>query len=214
MFFLFFFVKVANINFTLNYFKNKENYYQFFSFFSVFTVIFFVFEKFNFISVYFFFNDNNLNIIYFVLFPIELLFVSIIEEFFFRTFMFDKLKNYSFQNIIIVSSILFSLSHLPSSLIDFMLLFFSALIYGVIYYKTKKIKYSIILHFTTNFSILFFGLHSEVDFSKIVRTTNNIYLINYDFNSSDIIVLISETIILLYFLIGKSCEPKLKHTQN
>ncbi|WP_445718895.1 CPBP family intramembrane glutamic endopeptidase [Flavobacterium sp.] len=199
IFFLFPIFKIAKYDFKELYF-NKDFYRNVFINFSVFTVVYFVFDKTDLIEASFNLSDNKNNFHYFILLPIELFVVSILEELFFRKFMFFKLGNFNDFSKIFISSLLFSLSHFPDKIIDFLLLFCSAVTYGIIYIKTKDIKYSISLHVATNLSIVFFGLHDEKNFSSIVLTTNTFNILDNSFNSSELIILICELIILSYFI--------------
>ena len=195
------FLLLKYLKYNLKSFLTKKCfYYQMFIFFSIYTVVYFIFEKTNLIDVKFTFNNFERVFMYFILMPIELFIVSILEELFFRKFMFNKINNLSCLCIILVTSLLFSISHFPVTIIEFSLLFISSTIYGAIYLKTKNIAYSIALHFTTNFAILFYGLHSYNNFSDLVKTSNYFHIFDSEFNSSSIIVLISELIILLYFI--------------
>jgi len=89
------------------------------------------------------------------------IFAPIFEEFFFRKYMFSELlKKHSPSVSILISSILFSLIHLPSyrNLIP---TFVFGVISSLIYMKTKNIFYPIILHFLSNLSWLLLGIYGE-----------------------------------------------------
>jgi len=114
---------------------------------------------------------NYIDLIYKLISTI--LIAPIIEELFYRKFLLDKLlKNNSRISAIITSSICFSIMHIetPNNLIP---TFISGIILGIIYLKTKKIGYCIMLHFIVNL---------------IIVTTNNIgisydnWLIGYNFD--------------------------------
>lgn len=100
-------------------------------------------------------------------FIIDLLFYLIVfpltEELFFRKYVFTAiLKNNSFAISAVFSSILFSLYHLPNynNLIPTFILGF---ISCIIYYRTKNILYSILLHFLYNLTITILNVyHNEV----------------------------------------------------
>ncbi len=80
----------------------------------------------------------------------------IFEELFFRKFLFTELqKKYSLNLSVLISSICFALVHLPNyrNLIP---IFILGILSCIIYYRTKNIFYSIILHFFSNSSWLFF----------------------------------------------------------
>lgn len=120
----------------------------------------------NFIS-----SKNNIALIYSLI--STLLIAPIVEELFFRKFLLNKLSIKNKPIIaLIVSSICFSIMHIetPNNLIP---TFISGIILGIIYLKTKKIGYCIILHFIVNL---------------IIVTTNNIgtsydnWLIGYNFD--------------------------------
>lgn len=99
-------------------------------------------------------------------FLIGTLFVApIFEELFFRKFLFLKLlEKYKLHWAITISSICFSAIHFetPGNLIP-------SLIFGLlsclIYFKTKKISYSILLHFINNLCITLFNTYGESFFN-------------------------------------------------
>jgi len=93
-----------------------------------------------------------------------LIVAPIFEELFFRKYMFKELlKKYSLNLSIIISSICFSLIHLPSyrNLIP---TFIFGIICCFIYKKTKNIYYTIILHFFANLSWFIWIYQLEYDF--------------------------------------------------
>lgn len=116
-------------------------------------------------------SSNNMALIYNLI--STLLIAPIFEELFYRKFLLEKLAQKNRPILaIIVSSICFSIIHIetPNNLIP---TFISGIILGIIYLKTKKIGYCIMLHFIVNLIIL---------------TTNNIgtsydnWLTGYHFN--------------------------------
>jgi len=116
-------------------------------------------------------SNNNIALIYILI--STLLIAPIVEELFYRKFLLDKLLEKNKPVLaIIISSICFSIMHIetPNNLIP---TFISGIILGIIYLKTKKIGYCIMLHFIVNL---------------IIVTTNNIgisydnWLIGYNFD--------------------------------
>ena len=116
-------------------------------------------------------SSNNVALIYNLISII--LVAPIIEELFYRKFILGKLSKKNNPNLsIIISSLCFSIMHIetPNNLIP---TFIGGIILGIIYLKTKKIGYCIMLHFIVN---------------SIIFTTNNIgtsydnWLIDYDFD--------------------------------
>ncbi|WP_025744109.1 CPBP family intramembrane glutamic endopeptidase [Aquimarina pacifica] len=97
-------------------------------------------------------KSSNLSVLYR---GISVLIIApIFEELFFRKFLFGKvLKKHSLTLSIIVSSICFSLIHLPSYR-NLLPTFIFGIIACLIYNKTNNIFYTIILHFLTNLSWL------------------------------------------------------------
>lgn len=93
---------------------------------------------------------------------ISILIISpIFEELFFRKFLFSKLlEKYKLYVAISVSSVCFSAIHFetPTNLIP---AFIFGIISALIYFKTKKISYSIILHFFINACISFLNIYGE-----------------------------------------------------
>ena len=84
----------------------------------------------------------------------------IIEELFYRGFILEKLLNiYKVSLAIFFSAILFGFSHFDSvspsfgSLTTVFITFLGAIFTGILYFKTRKIVYPIILHITWNLII-------------------------------------------------------------
>lgn len=181
--------------------KNNINEitYNVFLFFSIFTVVYFVFEKLNLIEIILINFNTKQSIIYFFLLPIELIIFSILEELFFRKHLFNLIRNYSGTFKLILTSIMFAFCHLPKELISFSLLFFSSIIYGYIYLKSKKIELSISLHIATNLAVLFFGLHNESNFIDVIHTKSSLNLFDNKLKVWDIIILTSEILIFISF---------------
>ncbi|WP_157491967.1 CPBP family intramembrane glutamic endopeptidase [Gelidibacter mesophilus] len=116
-------------------------------------------------------SKNNIALIYNLI--STLLIAPIVEELFYRKFLLEKLSGKNKPILaIIASSICFSIMHIetPNNLIP---TFISGVILGIIYLKTEKIGYCIILHFIVNL---------------IIVATNNIgtsydnWLTGYNFN--------------------------------
>lgn len=97
-------------------------------------------------------QSSNLSVLYR---GISVLIIApIFEELFFRKFLFrEVLKKHSLTLSILVSSICFSLIHLPSYR-NLLPTFIFGIIACLIYNKTNNIFYTIILHFLTNLSWL------------------------------------------------------------
>lgn len=97
-------------------------------------------------------ESSNLSVLYR---GISVLIIApIFEELFFRKFLFGEvLKKNSLTLSILVSSICFSLIHLPSYR-NLLPTFIFGIIACLIYNKTNNIFYTIILHFLTNLSWL------------------------------------------------------------
>lgn len=103
-----------------------------------------------------------------------LILAPVLEELLFRKYMFTKLlKKYSLNWSIIISSLFFSLIHIPSyrNLIP---TFIFGIICCLVYMKTKNILYTIILHFFANLVWLSSLVYGE-NFYKWI------YGLNYDF---------------------------------
>ncbi|MFD2518479.1 CPBP family intramembrane glutamic endopeptidase [Salinimicrobium flavum] len=80
------------------------------------------------------------------------LIAPVLEELFFRKFLFQKLLiKKGFLTALLVSSVLFSLIHWETPL-NLIPAFIMGLISAVIFYRTKNIGYSILLHFLYNVS--------------------------------------------------------------
>lgn len=78
----------------------------------------------------------------------------VIEELFFRKFLLDKLleKN-TVRTALLISSLCFSIIHLET-INNIIPTFISGIILGFIYLKTKKLGYSIVLHFLFNLIVI------------------------------------------------------------
>lgn len=102
------------------------------------------------IEPYKFSESSNLTVLYR---GISVLIIApIFEELFFRKFLFGEvLKKYSLTASILVSSLCFSVIHLPSYR-NLLPTFIFGIIACLIYKKTGNIFYTIILHFLTNLS--------------------------------------------------------------
>ncbi|WP_405399166.1 CPBP family intramembrane glutamic endopeptidase [Maribacter sp. Asnod2-G09] len=97
------------------------------------------------------YGELNFEPLYFMLGT--LIIAPIFEELFFRKFLFSKLQEkYQLNLAIIISSICFSAIHFetPGNLLPS---FIFGIISCLIYFKTKKISYSILLHFISNLCV-------------------------------------------------------------
>ncbi len=102
---------------------------------------------------------SNISIIYKGISAVIL--APIFEELLFRKYMFTELlKKYSTSISIVISSVFFSLIHLPSYR-NLLPTFIFGVISCLIYRKTKNIYYTIILHFLANLSWLTLGIYGE-----------------------------------------------------
>jgi len=121
---------------------------------------------------------NNLDG-HFLIRSISILFIApVFEELFFRRFLFKKLsEKYSLRISLVISSVLFSLFHweTPHNLIP---TFLFGIISGIVFISTKRIAYSILLHFLFNFLIqLFFISDFPLDYYFDHLRYNSIYWI-------------------------------------
>ncbi|PCF43036.1 CPBP family intramembrane glutamic endopeptidase [Staphylococcus delphini] len=95
--------------------------------------------------------------------PLWLLVISLaivpafVEEYIFRGFILRVVFRGHLLIGLIVSSILFTVSHGAGSFIEYIPYFYSAVIFGLVYLHTKKIETSILAHFLNNvlFSVSF-----------------------------------------------------------
>ncbi len=124
------------------------------------------------------------DIIYFILIPF-------FEEFFFRFYVFWKLKNLSSYKIILFSSFLFAISHLA---VHNLLLytFFFGLLLSIYYYKSKNILMVYIIHLTINSVTLFFPItipkHPKEDVKYVkIEFSEEITRQNYLFSPHDLL---------------------------
>lgn len=82
-----------------------------------------------------------------VIFIIDILLSSVIEEIIFRWYFINKLGKFSFLSIII-SSIIFGIFHMDGWLIFYHI--FCGFIFSILYDKTRELKYPIFVHFISN----------------------------------------------------------------
>lgn len=105
-------------------------------------------------SIFTFYNSNNIKIIVLSIIC-QCLFAPILEELFFREVIFNYLKNN--LNIffsIILSSLIFALSHSLFSIKEILYQFLFAIILGIARYKLNNIKSTLTIHIITNFIAL------------------------------------------------------------
>ena len=76
--------------------------------------------------------------------------IPIIEECIFRGVFIKVLFQKSQRIGVIISILLFTFAHGPSSVTDFIIYGLPAVIYSVIYYKTKRLEIPIIIHIMNN----------------------------------------------------------------
>lgn len=82
-----------------------------------------------------------------VIFIIDILLSSVIEEIIFRWYFINKLGKFSFLSIII-SSIIFGIFHMDEWLIFYHI--FCGFVFSILYDKTRELKYPIFVHFISN----------------------------------------------------------------
>lgn len=75
-------------------------------------------------------------------------FAPVVEELLFRKFMLDRLSGFHPMTAILFTALLFGLAH--ANLRQFIGAFFSGFLFGIIYYHTQNIWYTILLHAATN----------------------------------------------------------------
>jgi membrane protease YdiL (CAAX protease family) len=98
----------------------------------------------------------------------------VVEELIFRKYLIDGLlTRYRAKISIIISSICFALIHIetPSVLVTS---FFFGLFAGLIYIKTEKIRYTIILHFLYNLSTILFKIFGSYYYQALYKTDFNL----------------------------------------
>lgn len=90
-----------------------------------------------------------------------LIVAPILEELFFRKFLITELlKKYSLPITLVVSSFLFSIIHYETP-VNLLPAFLFALLSGILYFKTKQITYSVLLHFFANTASLILAIKGE-----------------------------------------------------
>jgi len=123
----------------------------------------------------------------------------IFEEIIFRgTILRGFLSNYSPKKAIIYSALIFGLFHLKPEQVWGAIII--GLFFGWIYYKTKSIGITIILHFIANFSVLFQSFLYYKYFNLNAVTTMSIYFIPISF--------------VLIFIISNRLSQKMKNVKT
>lgn len=114
---------------------------------------------------YSYYERDNITLIYLGISSIIV--APIFEEIIFRKHMFTKLsQKYTLNTSILISSFCFSLIHLPRYR-NLLPTFIFGIICCLIYIKTKRIVYTIILHFIGNLSWLILIIFGEKYYSWI-----------------------------------------------
>ena len=97
-------------------------------------------------------SNNQIEMIfgnYTVIYLIQAMFFApIVEEYFFRKLIIDKVASRGEGLAILASATLFGLMH--GNLGQFFLAFLIGLLFGLVYIKTRNIKYTMMLHFMIN----------------------------------------------------------------
>ncbi|MFU2416973.1 lysostaphin resistance A-like protein [Peptacetobacter sp. AB800] len=84
----------------------------------------------------------------------KIIFGPIIEEYIFRYIIIGNLGKMS-KISMIISSILFSLAHMSTNILHWMIYFFMGMVLAIIYKKTEKIETSMLVHILNNFIAFF-----------------------------------------------------------
>jgi len=93
----------------------------------------------------------------------------VLEELIFRGIILDGLlQRYSPVKSIVLSSVLFGIIHLNPS--QFVAAFIIGVFSGWVYYRTRKLSLSILIHFLNNFGA-FVGMHYFMDAKTIMNTS-------------------------------------------
>ena len=129
------------------------------------------------------FSDFDLNMVIHAISSVVI--APIVEEYFFRKQVLAQLlKRYSPFVAIIASSMFFAIGHLR--LHDLGSLIIWGIFYGIVYYKTKSVETSILLHSFTNLSYFFY----KYEFQTINSTKLLIYITIMAMSISVIILII------------------------
>lgn len=129
----------------------------------------------------------------------SILFVGIVapilEEFFFRKLLIDRLRGYGDKLAIIVSALLFGMFHMNLSQIFYAI--GVGLVFGYIYCKTGKIWLSILLHGTFN---LFSGVILSWFSTKLITIINELSQNMPSTITPEIVTLILTTVFALFYM--------------
>lgn len=96
-----------------------------------------------------------------IIWSLKMLFFTVLaEEIFFRYFLLNAIRDFTYslkyknEIALIGSSVLFGIAHFSGGIHFVFLAFIAGLFYGAIYMKTNKIEAAILLHFSLNLSHL------------------------------------------------------------
>ena len=105
--------------------------------------------------------------------PLKLLFLVVLapllEEFIFRKQILDRCAVYGEKLALLFSALVFALAH--GNLFQFFYAFGLGLLFGYVYLRTKRLRYSVIMHVTVNFigSALAPFLLSQLDLEALLQ---------------------------------------------
>ena len=94
----------------------------------------------------------------------------IVEEITFRGLIIKSLNKFNTNYKILISSILFSIMHLPSDINSLIIVFFLGITLGIIAVRLSLV-FAIIFHFSYNFIWYLFSLN-PVDYLRLINTLN------------------------------------------
>lgn len=104
-------------------------------------------------------------------FPVMIIMAPLAEELIFRKALIDRVAPYGEGIAVLLSALLFSLFH--GNLNQFAYTFFLGGFFGFLYVKTKRVRYTILLHMVVNFMGSFLGvlIGNLSGYTKIARAT-------------------------------------------
>ncbi|MFP4090449.1 MAG: CPBP family intramembrane glutamic endopeptidase [Cyclobacteriaceae bacterium] len=172
-------------------------------FISLFTLSYLFFSHIDWISYTVGSSVKPADIIFFyTLVPVGLLVSAVLEEVVFtKLILLEQLKNENPLRKILFVAVLFTLVHVPSSWFHFVFLMVGSIIFSYVALVTNTIRYTVFLHFLSNFLILFYVLFDNSDplnqISWLQLTYNHSF---WSIEAGGLLSLIATLIFFVYFI--------------
>lgn len=121
------------------------------------------------------FQNHQISVSYLLTSFVPLILSPVLEELFFRKYLLSELlKRNSIKISLIVSSVCFSLMHLPN-FVNLIPTFLLGLISGYIFIRTKNISMSIFLHFISNLIVILLNVYGKSIYENLKSLDYNLW---------------------------------------